>query len=656
MTKRLLAIIILYSCVNFNITSQMPNTFGQLTDKEKHLTTYDKDLDANAIFLYERGDNYFKVVDNSIRLIKEYHVKIKILDEEGFDWGTVEIPLYHHGSSREKVSKIKAVTHNDNKQFNLLPSEIFTEEQSDRWIIKKFTFPKLQVGSILEYSYTIETPYAYNFEGWKFQASIPKIYSEFNAKIPGNWNYNRALIGKLKLDTNDSQIKKDCFHIDGLAKSADCEVLKYSMVDIPAFKEEKGFMLASKNYQSRIDFELSEYNRFDGTSDKFTKTWKDVDYEFRSDKDIGRQLTKKGFFERNVPEELLTEGTDLEKANNIYKFIQQHYNWNGKYSTYGKARVKNAFENRKGNAWEINMSLINLLNSADIPAKLMLISTRELGLPKKVHPVMSDFNYILAHVKIDENIYLLDATEKSTPFGMLPFRALNLYGRVMDFKNESYWSNIIPEQKNTIQIRCQITFNSKTLKPEGVLDFNNTGYFAVNKWESINAASNEDYLDGIKNSAINGFTILDYNLATDKSNDKKVSERIKFEIENPLKGDKVYFNPFLISFFKSNPFKLETRDYPIDFGYPKSYKYQIIIKPPSGYKIGQIPKSALIKFDDSIIELKYLSSQNEKQLIIKFQLNLTGTQFAPEDYNAIKQLFSKAVEFQNKSIVVFEKE
>ncbi|MCF6184500.1 MAG: UbiD family decarboxylase [Bacteroidales bacterium] len=74
--------------------------------------------------------------------------------------------------------------------------------------------------------------------------------------------------------------------------------MKYAIKDIPAFKEETDFMLSSNNYISRLDFELSQYNRFDGTTDKYTKSWEDVDREFRGDKNVGRQLTKKGFFEK----------------------------------------------------------------------------------------------------------------------------------------------------------------------------------------------------------------------------------------------------------------------------------------------------------------------------------------------------------------------
>jgi len=653
--NRLLPILLTALFFVFTSNAQMPDTFGQVTDFEKNLRSYDKDPEAGALVLYERGDNYFKVIDRYIKLVKEYHVKIKILNENEFDQGTIEIPLYHKGTSSEKITKIKAVTHNGNEQINVLPTEMYTEDYSERWRIKKFTFPKIKVGSILEYKYTLVTPYEYKLDGWEFQSSIPKLYSEFNATIPGNWVYNRALIGFLQLDINDSHIRKSCFHIDGYPKSADCEILKYTMKDIPAFKEEKDFMLAPENYRSRLEFELSQYNKLDGTSTKFTKTWNDVDKKFRGDKDIGRQLTKKGFFERNVPESLLTEGNEKERATNIYKFVQQHYNWNEKYSSYGEARVKEAFENKKGNAWEINMSLINLLNAADLDAKLMMLSTRQSGLPKKIHPVLTDFNYILAKVKIDNVEYLLDATDKYMPFGMLPFRALNHYGRVMDFSDESYWQDIVPNKQNISQVRAQITFNPENKKTEGVLDISNSGYHAVYKRKLIDTKTEEEYLDELENDLTDNFVVTHYELAKERSNEKKVSERIKFELEDTFQGEKVYFNPFLIRFFDSNPFKLEKRAYPIDFGHPRTYKYHLNVNVPAGYKVGELPESFALKLGDSNIDLKFLVNKNDSQVSISYHLSLSHAYFEPEDYDAIKQIFGKAVAAQKNSIIVLER-
>jgi hypothetical protein len=643
---------VIYHSIGF---SQLPDNFGKLTPFEKQISSYEKDSTANAVVLYERGDNYFKVIDNRIRLVKEYHGKIKIFNEKAFDHGTIKIQLYHNDNVSEKLAKISAITHNKNGKFRVLPDEIFTSDLSERWKEKTFTFPKLESGSVLEYTYTIETPFDFNFTGWNFQTSIPVLYSEFNAKIPGNWTYNRSLTGSLKLDVNEATIKKHCFHIDGIAKDADCEVLKYVMKDVPAFEIDEDFMLGHSNYRASINFELSEYKSFDGGSKKYTKSWKDVDQEFRSDKDIGRQLTKNGFFEKNVSEKLLLEGDPLTKAKNIYSFVQEHYTWNEEMGIYGKARVKEAFDEKKGNVSEINISLINLLNAAGIKTNLMLLSTRKSGLPKRVHPVMSDFNYCIAKTEIDGKEYLLDATDKYITFGMLPFRALNHYGRVMDFKNESYWYDIRPERNNRHQVRAQLKFDIEEKKGFGVFDVVNLGYNAVTTREVLDRYDEDEYLNSIEEDIEGGFSITSYQLRDEYTTDIQVSQRFEFELENILNGEMVYLNPFLIRFFEKNPFLLDERQYPVDFGYPRHYKYSINISVPEGYKVHELPEKQAVQLGDKMAVFQFLYVENANQISLTFDLSLNSSHIKAENYQGLKNVFKHVTDVQNNSLIVFKK-
>ena len=589
-------------------------------------------------------------------MIKEYHAKIKILDEKGFDQSTITIPLYKNESLQEKMQGLRAVNHIGNIQYNVLPSEVFTKDVSEYKMEKSFTFPKLQKGCILEYSYTIISPFVYKFTGWDFQSDIPKIKSEFHAKIPGNYVYNRALVGPLELNTNDAQIQKNCFYIDGYQKGADCEVLHYAMNDIPAFKAEKEFMLSEKNYISRLDFELSEYHGLDGTKDNYTKNWNDVDQDFRSDKDVGRQLTKKGFFEKNVPDNLLTEGDPLTRAMNIYEFVKNHFSWTGAYGIYGKARIKEAFEKRKGSVGEINMSLINLLNVAGIKTNLMLLSTRSEGLPKKSHPVMSDFNYSIAKTEVDGKEYLLDATDKHMPFGMLPFRALNHYGRVMDFNNESYWHQIKPQKNNRYQVRANIRFNIDTGKAEGVLDIISMGYTALSAQKDFEQFSPQDYRDRMENKIGGEYQIVGHELLKESGDDKKVSERYSFEIENAVHGDMLYYNPFILRFFDKNPFELENRTYPIDFGYQRQFKYQLTLEIPQGYAVHEIPKNQAVQLGNQLVELKFKILKGNGQIGILFDLNLNKSFFEANAYEDLRNVFKHVTDIQKNTLVVLKKE
>ncbi len=651
MTNKTLAIwaaLLFFGCLH----SQFNESFGNLSEEERSYTVFTKDSTANAVVLYEKGGNYFETIEQRIQLVKKYHVKIKILKEQGFSESNISIPLYHGGTLSENIKSLRAITHNNKIKTGLSQTKIYTIDHNESWSEKKFTFPNVQIGSILEYEYTIVSPYIFNLNGWTFQSHLPKVYSEFNAKIPGNYIYNRTLKGNLALETNSASIIKNCFYVEGYNSSADCEVIKYAMKDIPAFKADEEYMLSSSNYISRINFELSEMYKMDGTHVKYTKTWDDVDREFKKDKDIGRQLTKQGFLEKRVPENLLKEGDDLTKATNIYNYIKDHYTWNGRYGIYNNVRIREAFEERKGNVGEINISLINLLNAANIESNLMLLSTRENGLPTKSHPVITDFNYVVAKVRIGGEDYLLDATDKLNPFGMLPFRCLNYYGRVMDFNNKSYWYDIKEEENNSHIVRVQLDLDFENNKAIGVFDEINLGYEAVRKRKILSEVKEDEYLNQISSP---NFSIISYDQQKERSDDKKTTERFTFELENLLGPDVISLNPFLIKFFSKNPFLLEERKFPIDFGYKRSYNYSININIPEEYTVLELPEKKLIALTSNNGTLKFNSTKSLNGISLYFNLSLEKANYESNIYPDLKELFKIVTTIQNNSLIVLKK-
>ena len=510
------------------------------------------------------------------------------------------------------------------------------------------------MGSVLEYTYEIQSPFFFNLNGWDFQSDIPKVYTEYTAKIPGNWKYNRRLSGKLQLDTNEADIKTACFTIPTATKQADCEVVKYAMRNVPSFAEDEEYMLAGSNYRSKLEFELQEYHDFKGQKHRYTKTWKDVDKEFRLDNDIGRQLRKKNFFEKNVPADLFVESNELEKAKNIYAFVQKHYNWNGKYGLWKDNRVKRAFEEGKGNVAEINISLINLLNAAGIKADLVLTATRNRRLPKTKNPVMSGFNYILVKINIEGKDYLLDASNKYVPFGMLPFRSLNYYGRVMDFDEESYWFDIVPEKNNKKKVRCLIVLDVENGIVKDKLSLLSSGYYAINGWQNLKSQSEETYLDEMQENFEEEYEIVDYDIKEDISNEKFLAE--EFEFESDFQDNTLYLNPFIIKFFEKNPFKALERNYPIDFGYTRNNGYTITIQLPKNYKVKSLPEDKVLQLPGNVGSLKFNCKETaNNSLNVFFDFKLNATQYKSEYYKAIKELFQEAVDVQTKSIIVLEK-
>jgi hypothetical protein len=356
-----------------------------------------------------------------------------------------------------------------------------------------------------------------------------------------------------------------------------------------------------------------------------------------------------------VPESLLIEGDPLTRAKNIYKFVQDHYTWNGNFGIYRDIRVKDAFDNKKGNIGEINISLINLLNAANIPTRLMLTSTRDHGLPKKSHPVMSDFNYMVAKTTIEGKDYLLDASDKFVPFGMLPYRSLNYYGRVMDFKNESYWQDITMDDLSKYLVRMQITFDIEEKKAIGIFDEVHLGYDAIARKKLIGENTEEAYLEKMENRVEGDLEISSYRQIEERTNEKMISERFEFELNNLVVDDRVYLDPFLIKFFEKDPFMTEDRQFPIDFGYERNYEYTVNIVLPEEYEADKLPEKKTISLPGNMGLLKFAPAMRGNTVTMHYSLVLNRTHFSSEVYASLKELFKYAVDVQNNSLIVLKR-
>ena len=199
----------------FKIAVAQDFDYGTVSNEDLEMKTYSKDTSAHAVVLREFGKTRI-AIDNGddIKLYFDYHVKIKILDEKGFDNGTVKIPVYNNrdNDSYENVDGIKGITYytddaGNMQQVELEQKKIYPEKVNKHLAIYKFAMPGLKKGCIIEYRYTIASPYWENLHTWEFQSDIPKMYSEYEVHIPAFWVYNASLKGALKL-TKSSGVSK----------------------------------------------------------------------------------------------------------------------------------------------------------------------------------------------------------------------------------------------------------------------------------------------------------------------------------------------------------------------------------------------------------------------------------------------------------------
>ncbi len=647
MIKKISVLVLL--ALSISTYSQKVNfpEWGDISEYEKKLVVYEKDSSAHAVVLREMGYAFVKE-SGGYEIIKEYYVKIKILDKEGFKHTTVEIPTY----KKENVFRIKASTINFNngkKITSLDKSNIFETKVSENWNQTSFTLPNIKVGSIIEYSYKISTPYHHTFaDGWLFQNDIPKINSTYFAKIPGFWQYHISTVSLLDTEPRQYRLIKNCMNAGH--STASCIFLEYSIDNVPAFIEED-FSTSKYNYLKQIKFELKTFTDSDINTSKITTTWKDVDKEIFKDYPLGKKYGKTKFFENKIPKEILNETNELIKAKKIYSFIQNHYNWNGNYYLYKDFNFKKAFENGVGNMVEINMSLINALITAGYKTDFVLLSTRKNGFPRKLHPVISDFNYMIAHIKIKGKDYFLDAIDKNMPFGMLPFYCTNGEFRVFEKDKNSYWFNFKPSDNNVTNVYAIADISKNTeikIKTRVVY----MGYSALNKRKNIQDISVEKYIDKLDNEN-EELDIVNHTIENLDKRDQPLVEVFEFK-SNPnfINNNSIYLKPFLIKNFKTNPFTLNKRLYPVDLGYKRKFKYNLVFNIPKGYRIESVPKNRKISLPNNGGKLIYLLNNKNNKITIHFSFTLDKTIYESHEYSFLKKYMSQLIIAQNEMIIL----
>jgi len=622
---------------------------------------YALDTSAHAVVLNEYGNSRINVTnDDYIKLIYNYHVKIKIFDNEGYDEGKVEIPIYNNADDYENVEDIKGTTTytDDDGQIKIIeldPNKVYKVINNKHWSMLKFAMPGVKNGSTIEYSYTIYSRFFENFHSWYFQSDIPKIHSEYEVHIPGFWNYNASLTGALKLTKNIADVERECFSSGGA--KCDCSHMIYAIDNVPAFKEEAD-MTSAKNFKSVINFELSNYqNPYDGTKHAMTKEWKDVDYQLMHDEDFGGQLKRTSLLKDRITPIIAGETDDLKKAKIIYTYIQNNIKWNDFYATESEAGIKKALDNHTGNIADINLALTTGLNAAGLSAEAVLLSTRDNGLINRLYPVITGFDYVVVKVTIGDKSYLLDASDPLLPFGMLPLKCINDQGRVMSFDKPSYWIDMNTPQKRNSTYHFDLTLQPDG-KIKGTMTHYSIGYEAYLKRQEIKKFNSVDeYVEDMDSKSAN-LRILKSEITGVDSVDQPISETYEVEIKEykNLDHEHLGFDPYIINRLITNPYKLAERDYPVDIGMPLTIRYTLTMHLPDGYTIENAPKNTnlTLPLSGGLFVTDYQADGTGSGFTFAHVIQLNKSVYEPNEYPYLKEFYNQVI-LSEKNEIVFKK-
>ena len=660
-------LVLLLLFIGVNMIAQN-RELGKVTIQELEEKVCPTDTSAVAAILFSVGEVHFEYIEGKGFVLNTNVItKIKIYKKEGYDWANKSVRYYIGGNTKERVIFKNEITYNlvngKIEKSKIKSDGEFDEKENDFWGRKKISMPNVKVGSIIEFEYTIISESLGSLDEWYFQSSIPILYSEYRVYTPEFYTYTPVFKGFLqpkliegsKLITNNSTSKERSGWTN-ISTSFEQEKFSYNEVrktyiieNAPALKEE-AYVNNIRNYISSVVFELSGVKQKNQGYKDLSNTWEGVVKTIYDNDNFGVELNKTGYFEKDVDAILAGLIKPEEKLAALFNFVKSKMNWNEYYSYVCKTGVRKAYQEKTGNVAEINLMLTSMLRYAGFEANPVLLSTRSNGIT--LFPSRTAFDYVVVGVELNNQVVLLDATAKYSLPNILPIRDLNWFGRLIRKNGTSIEIDLMPKLNSKEMINLMAEINHQGEVTGKVRD----QYFDYNAYryrDSYNGVTKETMVEKIEKRH-QGLEINDFDVQNNTELTKPIIENYSFTSNNLVEiiGDKMYFSPLFHFTETENPFKQETRLYPIDFIYPNQEKYSVSVKIPEGYSVESLPSSKAIGLPDDLGNFKYNISNTGNQIQLMFSFDINTPIISSDMYEVVKTFYKEMISKQTEKIVL----
>ena len=619
-------------------TTPNVQAFGKVDKADLELKNCDFEKDANAEVLFDKATVFF----SDVEIIYERHVRIKIFNENGKKAGDVHIK-YYGGNHNEWVEKLQAQTINNNNgvpEFTKVDKkQIFDKRLDKRRSEISFAFPNLKSGSIIEYQYQVLSQSIGNFPDWSFQGELPTRYSEIEAKIPDVLHYKNLVRVTLPYAV--------------YLKDPQGQLEKMALANIPSINDEPHMSSVQDNLQL-IQTQLLSYTPGNGVvGTNFLENWTKVGQEIADDDDFGGQFNRKLNGEEEILNHAKTLKTNDQKIEYLFNQVKNTMKWNDGHGIYTEDGTPKAWDKKVGNATEINLMVYHLLKRAGVTAYPILLSTRQNGRINPAYPSLYLFNTSGTYVPIDSaNFYILDATQKSNVYNIVPFYFLNSFGLSIDKDNKKYDVTFIQNNnpaREAILLNADITADGKM---KGTAQISSFSYNRLGDIDSYKSEGEKKYIEDLKDGN-NDLKITSLKVENMETDSLPLIQNIDFNLDlTGSDGTYIYFKPNLFTALQSNPFLSEKRMTDIDFGYLPNYIITGNYKIPAGYKVDALPPSTRMAMSDQSISFRRLVAENEGTITVRYNIVYRKSIIFKENYEELRAFYKKMYELINDQIVL----
>ncbi|MCX6277536.1 MAG: hypothetical protein NT004_05515 [Bacteroidetes bacterium] len=597
-----------------------PIKFGDVSLEDLKMTVYEADTSAPAVILCDYG--YFNSADYSFTQI----TRIKILKKEGYILANKTFAPYHD-------AYVKGITFNlENGRIvesKLESRAIYTETIYGNLKRIRIAMPDIKAGSVIDIQFV--------FSGipdvWEFQQEIPVKHSELILGTSHYISFRKTFSGFEPLKLNDEG--------------------RWIAENMPAFKTEP-YISSSKNYLTRLEFDIYEI-KYKTFYDGYTTTWESLCGHLDKNDYFGVPLHNSAYMNRVAKEIISKAKTDVEKLKMAHEFIKTN-KWNKIESLYAsESNLKWSLDKQSGNSADINLALVQLLDKLEFQVSPVLLSSRDNGFLSPANPSLSKLNYVIAKVNLYGEQLLMDATEENAPYGLLPERCLNLFGRLYDM-NKSDLVELVADKKEK-EIICYSLTLDDDLQLTGTMNFQRVDYAALdfrNKYKSF--SGKDSYLENMLGE-FPGLRIKSSKIENIDSIYLPAKDQYEIILKNGVDeiNGKIYIFPMMLHRLTENPFKADSRKYPIDFIHKIEKVFSITINLPDNFEIISFPETIKMSLPDNSAYFLYQVSVLGRSIQFNYKFGINKTIFAADEYFDLREFYNQLVTKHAEPIILKRK-
>ena len=647
--SRYLLLVVLFT-LTF-LASAWAEDWPSITPEELSMTSVPEQPGAAAIVLLREE------VTNDPQNNRSVYMRIKVLTEPGRKYADVEIPYSRRHFTISDVSgrtihRDGSIVPFSGKAFDKVIVRRRDRGKEERYQVKSFTLPDVQVGSIVEYKYRLSYgDHSFYAPDWEVQTELFQKKATFKF-IPyagllllAHDRVGNGVAWTSYLPKGSQLVEHEIVHSRMTTARTPNGYIDLEVINMPPLVVEP-YMPPLEAIRYRVNF----YYLVGTKQDQF---WKDEGKFWN--KDVEGFLNHRNGVSEAVSQTISSADTPEQKARKIYAYVTKLDNWSYQPKADQEERAlgikadrgtEDVLRQHGGFHDDLNRLCAAMLRAAGIPAWMMWVPARdrEFFQPEFLSTQQLAAEIVIARLN-DKEVFL-DPGTKFCPYGLMDWRYSGVKGiRQQEGKGTEIAQSGLPSyQQSMIQRLARVKMTGDG-RAEGTVKI---GYYGQEAMERRR--------DGGKTDAEGRKKLLEDEVKSwlPGDSDVKLTSAANWDVtEGPLAAEFTISSPLAIAagkrwmvpahLFQVNEkprFSATNRMNAIYFDYLSREIDEVHITMPPDLEVESVPPNDDVRTEYAVYRTTQKQEPGNSIVTIR-DLAIGGLAYPPQEYKNVKGFFDK---------------